>query len=139
MNLPEPVTESLGVVDVRIPAKAEWVAVARLAAAGIGSRLRFSIDDLEDLKLAIAEACTCVIQGSDGAQSIDIRCESLPNELRVSVQGDGRGTKPERVRPDDSGITGLGVFLIRSLMDTVDYEVDSKRGPRIVMSKRVQT
>ena len=138
MNQPEPVTENLGVVDVRIPAKAEWVAVARLAAAGVGSRLRFSIDDIEDLKLAIAEACTSVIQSSEGAESIDIRCESLADELRVTVQGDGRGAKPERVRADDSGITGLGIFLVRSLMDTVDYEVDSKRGPRVVMSKRVQ-
>ena len=61
--------DSYGVVELKIPSKAEWVAVARLAVAAVASRLRFSVDEIEDVKLAIAEACTHCIQhatGSDG-------------------------------------------------------------------------
>jgi len=139
VNQPQPEVHGLGAVDIRIPAKAEWVAVARLAASGIGSRLRFSIDEIEDLKLAIAEACTSVIQGSEAPTSIEIRYEATHDELRITVRGDGRGPKIERVGPpgEDPRVGELGVFLIRSLMDNVEYEVDPRSGPRLVMTKRV--
>ena len=140
MNALEPEAQALGAVDLRIPAKAEWVAVARLAAAAVGSRLRFSIDEIEDLKLAIAEACTNCITLSEGLQHIEIRFDARATELRVGVGGDGRGPRIESVKTDteDPGIGGLGVFLIRSLMDEVEYEVDPVCGPRLTMIKRVE-
>ena len=49
-------------VELHIPSRAEWVGVARLAVAGIAQPLEFSIEDVEDLKLAVAEACTNCIQ-----------------------------------------------------------------------------
>jgi anti-sigma regulatory factor (Ser/Thr protein kinase) len=51
-----------GIVRLEIPARAEWVAVARLAVAAVASRQRFSVDDIEDIKLAVAESCTNAIQ-----------------------------------------------------------------------------
>ncbi|MBV8726415.1 MAG: ATP-binding protein, partial [Candidatus Eremiobacteraeota bacterium] len=53
---------TLGTVELRIPSKAEWVAVARLAVAAVANRLQFSIEEIEDVKLAVAEACTNCIQ-----------------------------------------------------------------------------
>jgi hypothetical protein len=37
---------SYGTVELKIPAKAEWVAVARLAVAAVASRLHFSVDEI---------------------------------------------------------------------------------------------
>jgi serine/threonine-protein kinase RsbW len=140
MNAPEPQLQTLGSVELRIPARAEWVAVARLAAAAVGSRMHFSIDEIDDLKLAIAEACTNCIQRSEGIQNIDIRWEAGPTELRVTVTGDGRAPKLESVKSsgEDPKVGGLGVFLIRALMDEVDYELDPQSGARLVMTKQVQ-
>lgn len=139
MQLPEEELQALGSVELRIPARAEWVAVARLAAAAVGSRMRFSVDEIDDLKLAIAEACTSCMQRSEGIENIDIRWEATPSELRVTVAGDGRVKKLESVKNgDDPKVGGLGVFLIRALMDDVEYEVEPQRGDRLVMSKRVQ-
>ena len=139
MNAPEPEVQTLGTVELRIPARAEWVAVARLAAAAVGSRMRFSVDEIDDLKLAIAEACTNIIQRSESIENIDLRWEAGPSELRITVSGDGRAPKLESVKgaDEDSKVGGLGVFLIRALMDTVDYEMDPQRGARLVMSKTV--
>ena len=39
-------------VELRIPSRPEWVALARLAAATVANRLRFSIEEIEDVKLA---------------------------------------------------------------------------------------
>src|SRR5580698_7504709 len=113
MNAAEPAVQTLGAVALRIPARAEWVAVARLAAAAVGSRMRFPVDEIDDLKLAIAAACTNVIQRSEGIENIDIRWDANPTELRISVSGDGR-SKLESVKgaDDDQKVGGLGVFLI---------------------------
>jgi serine/threonine-protein kinase RsbW len=139
VNLPEEATQALGSVELRIPARAEWVAVARLAAAAVGSRVRFSVDEIDDLKLAIAEACTNCIQRSETIENIDIRWDVNPNELRVTVSGDGPPKLESVKKPsDETKVGGLGVFLIRALMDNVEYEVEPNRGARLVMTKRVQ-
>lgn len=139
MHLPEEELQALGSVELRIPARAEWVAVARLAAAAVGSRMRFAVDEIDDLKLAIAEACTDCIQRSEGIENIDIRWDVTPGELRVTVSGDGRTPKLESVKvSEEPKVGGLGVFLIRALMDNVEYEIEPQRGARLVMTKRVQ-
>jgi len=127
-------------VDLRIPCKAEWVALARLSVAAVASRLHFSIDEIEDIKLAVAEACTNCIQHADGSQHIDIKCESIEDGLRISVRDQGRGTHPDHIRSRELGderVGGLGVFLIRSLMDHVDYDVHPDQGTLLVMTKHL--
>jgi serine/threonine-protein kinase RsbW len=131
---------SLGVVLLRIPSKAEWVAVARLAVAAVANRLNFSIEDIEDVKLAVAEACTNCIQHAHGSDEIEITCETEPDLLTIRVRDYGRGTRPETIttrRGEEPRVGGLGVFLIRSLMDSVDYDVHPDRGTNLVMTKKV--
>jgi len=128
------------IVDLRIPCKAEWVALARLSVAAVASRLNFSIDEIEDIKLAVAEACTNAIQHAHGSPFIEIKCEGLQDGLRISVRDHGRGTHPEHIRSrelNDERVGGLGVFLIRSLMDDVDYDVRPDQGTLLVMVKRL--
>jgi len=127
-------------VEVRIPRKAEWVAVARLAVAAVASRMRFTIEEIEDLKLAVAEACTNAIQSSDGAEQIEILCETDHAHLRVTVanrRGFGGAIVPPPPADDEVRIDGLGVFLIRSLMDDVEYDAGPENGTRLVMIKRL--
>jgi serine/threonine-protein kinase RsbW len=102
----------LGTVELQIPSKPEWVAVARLAVAAIANRLPFSVEEIEDVKLAIAEACTIC---RDAA-----RTEELTDK-----------------RPSTLAVEGLGIFLIQALMDVVEYRVDSESGTELVMTKRV--
>lgn len=128
------------VVRVEIPARAEWVAVARLTVAAVASRLRFSVDEIDDIKLAIAEACTTAIQNdTSGSGSISIMCEATTEQLTITVN-DSVPRKPF-VAADPGGSDGsrmedLGVFLIRALMDTVDH-TSGADGSQLVMTKRV--
>jgi serine/threonine-protein kinase RsbW len=134
---------SHGTVELKIPGRAEWVAVARLAVAAVASRLRFSVDEIEDIKLAIAEACTNSIQsaGGDDAGVIEIVCEALEDELRVTVRDHSPGPHLEPVGAHSYGDEGrteeLGVFLIRALMDDVTQRREPQRGTELVMTKRV--
>ena len=123
------VDDSLGTVELRIPCKAEWVAVARLAVAAVANRLSFSIEEIEDVKLAVAEACTNCIQHARGTGQIKIVCDTQNDSLTVRVR-DFTETAREP-------FGGLGVFLIRSLMDRVEYDVRPEGGSDLVMTKNV--
>jgi serine/threonine-protein kinase RsbW len=140
VNAPETTSEHLGTVELRIPSKPEWVAVARLAVAAIANRLPFSVEEIEDLKLAIAEACTMCIQQGGGTESIDITCEAATSHLRVEVRDHryrDRGDAAKRPSVIAVEGEGLGIFLIQALMDKLDYSVDPQLGTELVMTKRV--
>lgn len=139
MNQPiSQAAETVDVVELRIPCKAEWVALARLSVSAVASRLHFSIDEIEDVKLAVAEACTNAIQNAREHSTIDIRCEALDEGLRISVRDTNTTARPEAVRDlQDDRLEGLGVFLIRSLMDDVTYEVRPDSGTALTMFKRL--
>ncbi len=128
-------------VDLRIPSRAEWVALARLAAATVANRLRFSIEEIEDVKLAVAEACTAVIQHEPHGEFIQLTCEALGDSLRVRVRDSGRqemrAVEAQRMNFEEARIAGLGIFLIRTLMDEVSYDVHPQHGTDLLMVKRL--
>ena len=138
MNQPVLRNERSDVVELRIPCKPEWVALARLAVAAVANRMHFSIDEIEDIKLAVAEACTNAIQHSDGTNHIDIECHTGDEGLRIRVRDKAHVARPEAVKSGGGDATeGLGVFLIRSLMDEVSYDVHAEAGTELVMFKRL--
>jgi serine/threonine-protein kinase RsbW len=128
-------------VELRIPARAEWVALARLAAATVANRLRFSIEEIEDVKLAVAEACAAVIQHEGHGEFIQLNCEALADSLRVRVHDSGRhgvlAADRQHMNFDEARIAGLGIFLIRTLMDEVSYDVHPQLGTDLLMVKRL--
>jgi serine/threonine-protein kinase RsbW len=128
-------------VELRIPCRAEWVALARLAVAAVANRLKLTIEEIEDLKLAVAEACTVVIQQERHGEFLALTCEALPGALRLHVRDTGlhepRGVAPAAMDYDEARVVGLGVFLIRTLMDEVSYEQHPERGTDLVMVKRI--
>jgi serine/threonine-protein kinase RsbW len=141
MNPAPAASRSHGIVRLEIPAVAEWVAVARLAVAGVASRSRFSVDDIEDIKLAAAEACTNAIQHGPPDGTIAIVCEVTADGIVMTVSDRGQGPPLGAVAQERIGEAGrteeLGVFLIRALMDSVEYTSDVRDGTRLVMTKRV--
>ena len=132
--------EKTSVVELRIPGEAEWVAVARLTAAAIASRLDFSLDEIDDLKLAVAEACTNAIRRGAESAPIELIFTAQPDSIVVAVRDLATSSHLESVDEDDDEqerVEGLGLFIIRSLMDDVDFRVDPKTGGELVMTKRV--
>jgi serine/threonine-protein kinase RsbW len=139
----QPATQAVqsDIVELRIPCRPEWVALARLAVAAVANRLHFPIEEIEDLKLAVTEACNAVIQHENHCETIEIACETDVDELRLRVHDAGRhlpgASTSEPIDFDEARVAGLGVFLIRTLMDEVTYEVDPETGTDLRMVKRL--
>jgi serine/threonine-protein kinase RsbW len=52
-------------VELRLPADGVYVSVVRTTTAGLAARLDFLIDDIEDLRIAVGEACAMVLPEAD--------------------------------------------------------------------------
>lgn len=140
MNQPVEVTP-IDTVELHIPCRAEWVALARLAVSAIANRLKLTIEEIEDVKLAVAEACTSIIQQDAHGETLALTFETMPEALRVHVRDTGmhepRVEAPTAMDYDEARVVGLGVFLIRTLMDEVSYDQHPERGTDLVMVKRI--
>jgi serine/threonine-protein kinase RsbW len=133
--------EQTQVIELKIPAEPEYLLVARLTLSGIATRMNFGFDEIEDLKIAIAEACTNAIQHAyknGNHRRIDIKFFIEEDKLRIEVEDMGKGFQPEKIKklPEDllEKERGLGIFLIKSLVDEVEFE-SSKKGTVVKMIK----
>lgn len=80
--------------EVRIPAEKAYVAVVRMAAAGIAARLDFTLDDVEDLRMAVGEACALVLAGAAPGGSLTVRFRLAADRIDLEVAADSTQTEP---------------------------------------------
>jgi len=108
-------------VRLTIPAKAEYITLARLALSGLSGLRPLDEDALGDMKLAVTEACTnSVRHGYNGGDGIvEVIYELLPDRLVVEVADDGPGFDAAGDRPMGDGLAegGLGIAIIKAVSD----------------------
>ena len=137
-------------IELKIPASSEWVRVVRLTVAGVASRLPFPVDAVEDIKLAVTEAINNAIQhvpmqiAADEMPTISIVIETSADGLWVEIADEGRlnqqlsvPTTSPAAWDDELPEGGLGLMLIKSLMDEVKHESGPARDTVVKMFKRV--
>ncbi|SCY63111.1 ATP-binding protein [Alkaliphilus peptidifermentans] len=127
-------------IKLSIPNKPEYVSVVRLTVAAIANRMGFDIEKIEDIKVAIAEACTNAITHGkkDDQENFDIEFILKEKKLTMIVCDSGRGCITDEINiPDLNNLKegGLGIFIIKSLMDEVEIASDIGKGTIIRMSK----
>jgi serine/threonine-protein kinase RsbW len=107
-------------VELRIPADSAYLAVLRTATAGLAARLDFTLDDIEDLRIAVDEACAMVLpqarKGSDLTCSFDL----APTRLTVAVAAECDDPRP----PDRNGFAWT---VLSALTSEVSADVDGSR------------
>ena len=83
-------------VELRVPADRAYASVLRTTTAGLAARLDFPIDDIEDLRIAVGEACAMVLGEAEEGTDLWCRFYQQPGELTVSVSASVDGT----IEPD---------------------------------------
>lgn len=139
------------VVKIVIPCWAEYAQTIRLVTTGVATVLKFSSEEIDDLKTAVGEAVNNSIQHAypDGEEEsyqyrkdIHVDFNIYEDKLAVVVKDHGRGfdyrfaerymkrsnlERPEKI--------GRGMMLIKELMDEVEYDSVAFRGTVVRMTK----
>jgi serine/threonine-protein kinase RsbW len=133
------------ILELEIPARPEYIAIARLVVSSVASARRNLGDTrVDDLKLAVSEACTNAIEAYPfrrGDESVKILVRDDDDKLEVDVTDTGPGFDPDAL-PQHPPVTdperlnferGLGIPLIRTLVDDVQFE-SSPEGTAVRMT-----
>lgn len=137
-------------VRVVIPASAEHIDLIRLTLYGIATKLGFSYETIEDMKVAAAEACNNAVlhaYGDNEEGEIEVRYVWDDESFRIVVKDNGRSfnfLEHEESREaslegrplQELQAGGLGIYLMQALMD--DVQVSTASGTEVTLTKRLE-
>jgi len=117
---------SVPTVEIEVPARAEFVRMVRLVVAGVGSVARLDLEEIEDLKMAVGEACYAAFFGAQTSETqVRISARVLPEGVELLVR---RGHCDPQAPPafsDPSGPCALGLALVEQVVDEVSLCLES--------------
>lgn len=129
-------------VELHIPCKPEFVGIVRLNMLGIASRMKFTYDEVEDIRLAVGEACTIAVDRAAKMRvndaSIVIKCEINGKKLSICIKDSLCVVEDEPVslQPlEELDKEGLGTQLIELLVDEFCVEQSVNGGTLVTMIK----
>ncbi|MCH8495252.1 MAG: ATP-binding protein [Balneolales bacterium] len=126
-------------------ASTERISDVREFVAKHATNFGFSDEDVHDIRLAVDEAYTNVVKHAyhyDNSKKVEVTVKTFRNEFLVSISDEGTAfdfasyKEPnieERIMLRKRG--GVGVYLIRKLMDRVEYRTSGRQN-EILMSKK---
>jgi hypothetical protein len=137
---------SLRPVQLTAPAERRSVRLARLVASGVGAEAGLSIDDTEDLRIAVSELVALLVDGvEDPGRSILVTYLSAPGEVTVEGQGEAASVASDRETevPGSSesdarpAVDDLALEILRVVVDVHAFEAD-EAGRRFRLVKRAR-
>ncbi|MCK9858800.1 ATP-binding protein [Paenibacillus sp. ATY16] len=137
-------------IRLQIPSHADYIDIVRVCLYGIASKLNFSYEDIEDMKVAVSEACTnAVLHGGsekEGGSLIDVTFQPSEAGITIIVKNDGppfEHTEAGIASPPLQGIEiselpvgGLGIYLMEALMDEVLVQ-SNESSTEVILTKYV--
>lgn len=134
---------------MRIESKTEVLADVRLFVSTAAREFGFNDDDVMKIEIAVDEACTNIIKHAynnrpDGWIHIDVRgqSENSKDKFIINISDSGKSFNPEHYTAPDMAKYfqkmqrgGLGVFLMKKIMDEVEYGSASPDGNSIRLVK----
>lgn len=119
-------------IEIHIPSVLGYEKVAMDSAAAVAEIMQFHRSRVEDLKTAVSEACINAIEHGNRLKkstAVLVTLKMCSKSLEVHVHDQGRGLESELVNPNidaqvesKADTRGWGVFLIRNLVDEVEFK-----------------
>lgn len=114
----------------------EWARAARL-----NDRAVYAV------QMSVDEACSNIIEhayNGEGNGEIHLRCDPIDAGLQVTIVDSGRSFNPELIEAPNLnaplegwGEGGLGLFLMRQLMDEVTFSFEEGRNQVVMVKRRI--
>ncbi|TJY42135.1 anti-sigma B factor RsbW [Cohnella pontilimi] len=132
-------------VLLSVPAQAEYVDLIRLTLYGIASKMKYSFEEIEDMKVAVSEAVNNAVLHAYGGEDgiIEVSFAVSDEELAITVRDHGVSFAPS-ANPESAALHGksideiqsggLGLYLMQALMDRVEVKHDG--GTAVILTKK---
>ncbi len=131
---------------LHVPSSTENLSMIRDFVGRVGERAGFNKGDLVKLELAVDEACANVIEhayGSDTTREVTVQVTLDSDTVQIRIIDNGRGFDPSKVKQEDLDSLvhqrktgGLGMRIIKQVMDEVQYEIVPGQKNELRMMKR---
>ncbi|NLT96517.1 MAG: anti-sigma F factor [Clostridia bacterium] len=123
----------------------ENVALARVLIASLVAQLDTTLNDLEEIKVAVSEAVSnAIIHGyqnkPDGIVGVEAKIKDGLLEITVNDWGVGIEDIEQAMAPTfstDPDRMGLGFVFMKSFMDSVHVESEVGKGTKVILQKKI--
>lgn len=133
---------------LKIPSITKNLQMVREFVLKIAAQTGFNEETQEQIALAVDEACTNVIKHAhhhDARKLMDIQIRTDANKMKIIITDRGRGFDITKLKDPDveqfikeSRHSGLGIYLIKTLMDEVEYEFKPGVKNQVQLTKYLQ-
>ena len=117
-------------IELLLPCNAAYVSAARLTASSIANRLEFALDEIEDIKAAVSEACTYIIRESSAKKKNDFKINFLLEKDTLQITLSCSINLPKKCDDDE-----MGIYMIKALMDHFEIKSNKDGTAALVMRK----
>jgi hypothetical protein len=125
-----PSTDGSAHVDVTVPLRPEYASIVRLVTASLGADAGFTVDDIDDLRLALSEVFSALVDASTGdAESRVAITFGTPSD-RGGAGTNGRGLAVTLTTADlalDVVLDDLASSIISVAVDTFEFDGTTAR------------
>lgn len=126
-----------------VPGKPEYITIVRLAVASAANSAGFDVDEVEDIKTAVSEACKNIsCHGSEGfAEEYSVECSLEQGRMEILVTDMSTSHKIQKLQKpclDCPNEGDLGLYIIKSLMNNVELltQKDGKKTIKMIKAKQ---
>ncbi|WP_375492259.1 ATP-binding protein [uncultured Jatrophihabitans sp.] len=112
--------DSEDVVEVRVPARVLFVSTLRRTAASLAASCDLTVDDIEDLSLAVDEACALLLPHSDAAAGLE--CQFRLGSGSIAVSTSVRPADADGAQPDRGGFAWTVLDALASSVDVAQAD-----------------
>ncbi len=133
---------------LKVPSSTENLALIREFVSSAAMQAGFDAKDIAKLELAVDEACANVIEhayGHDANKEVIVRARLDDTEFSIDIEDSGKGFDPAEFNQEElqqliskRRTGGLGMRLMKTLMDEVRYEIEPGKKNALHMSKRLK-
>ena len=128
---------------ISIPSDPKYLSVVRAVVTTMGSICGLGDSAVEDVKLAVDEACANVIRHAyrgDTGQKIVVKFKVIEKRFEVVIEDSGIKAQPHLIAGrslDDVRPGGLGIHLIKRAFDVFQFDERKKKGNRLRLVRRI--
>lgn len=117
------------VVELEIPARPEFVGIARMAVGALaGIRPGLAYERIDDLRIVVSEACTSAIEGLEETSVLKLRCVDGPKALEIRIEAPGSVFESAfPISEPEPEADNFRISLIRALVDDADLKSSPER------------